>query len=477
MSLASTAGIVALAALAGSYGWGMRGTKIGGEKGAMLPGAFLGLIFAWFSGSEIIRDNFWLITAAGALGMFFGGTETYGQTLGFIVNKKPCANYSKGLGGVLLKGALWFGIFAAFIGISFTAMTGAYYKWTDFAVFFAVLAPLRLLGIWLFNKPLKPAENKFPKFYFSVDRQEEWGGLLLMLLALMVMMAIRKDIYSMMFCFAGMISGAAGWALGINLFYLAAFPLKNGRYFYGPLQKKGYVGGWKIMEFTLGAVGGIGTSLYFCLNFSKLREITGIIDANGAMWNPLGKIQGPASWIALGLLLMTGFQYFFYSKAKKNTTGRKKAERAGKAFELLEQPFYSFLPLFLVLCGGINMAQLISFFVLFWVIADKDFFERFAGTKTRWFWFAVLFGCCAAALAGEILLKNSYGPWQTWLMYCVSYELFELFWLAHLNTEQNRKDNRKITAVRLRRLSEPMVHGYFILQIIAMIIAGSFIFR
>ena len=32
-----------------SYAWGMRGTTIGGEKGAMLPGAMIGLLIAFFT--------------------------------------------------------------------------------------------------------------------------------------------------------------------------------------------------------------------------------------------------------------------------------------------------------------------------------------------------------------------------------------------------------------------------------------------
>jgi hypothetical protein len=477
MSFASTAGIVALTTLAVSYGWGMRGCKLGGEKGAMLPGAFLGLILAWFSGSEIIRENFWIITAVGALGMFYGGTETYGQTLGFIVNKKPCENYAKGMAGVLIKGALWFGICAAFLGIGFTAMTGAYYKWYDFVIFFAVLAPLRLLGIRIFNKPLKPAEKKSPKIYFSVDRQEEWGGLLFMLIALIVMMAVRKDTYSLMFCGAGAVSGAVGWAIGINLFKITCHPLNNGKLLLGSLQKKGYIGSWKIMEFTLGAVGGMGIALYYCLNFTKLKALTAIIETNGGIWNPLGKWTEPASWLAAALLLTTSFQYLFNSKAKKNKLKAKKYEMTSKVLEILEQPFYSYIPLLLILFGGVNMAQIITFFVMYWVIAEKDYFERFAETKARRLWFAVLIIGSAAILTGQILLKNGYSAWDTWLLYCVSYELTELCWMFRPEGIAEIKERRKSAPNYLRVLSEPMVHAYFVLQIAVLIIAGSLLFR
>lgn len=478
MPFPSTLGIVAFATLAGSYGWGMRGCKIGGEKGAMLPGAFLGLIFAWFSGSDIIRENFWIFSAVGALAMFFGGTETYGETLGFIIKSKPSENYAKGMVGVLIKGALWFGIFGAFIGIAFNAMTGTVYKWQDFVIFFALLVPLRFVGILLFNRPVKPEQNKFPKFYFSKTRKESWGGLLVLLIMLIVLMAVRGDTYSLMFSGAGALSGAIGWALGINLFYLTCQPLKSGKYFFGSWQTKGYIGSWKIMEFTLGAVGGLGTSFYFCLNYAKLQSIIGVIDIKGALWNPLGDKQNAAALISLVLILLTGFQYLFQSTHQKNVKPKSKTDYLGLLFEGLEQPFYSYIPLVFILLGGVRTAQIVSFFALFWVIAEMDFFERFIKTKARWFWFVVFIGGCVAILAGELFLPSSYTAWQTWLLYCVAYEFFELCWIIHVGRENvEAGDEKKPFYQRMRRLSEPLVHGYFLLQIAALLLIGFFVFR
>lgn len=473
MTLASTIALVAFASLAGSYGWGMRGTKIGGEKGALLPGAFLGLIFAWFSGSDILRENFWIPTAAGALGMFFGGTETYGQTLGFIVKSRPPENYKKGMYGVLLKGALWFGIFGAIIGMSFTAMTGSVYAPSDIILFFAVMFPLRYLGILLFNHPHRPKEKKFPKIYFSVDRHEEWGGLLFLLIGLIVLMTLRADTYALWFSLSGAVSGALGWALGINLFYLVNHPLKSGRYLMGKLQKNGFIGGWKIMEFTLGAVGGLGTALYFCLNFDALGDIANIIQANGGVWNPLGERADLYAWIALGLIMITSLQYLFQSEYRKKVKPGSKTDLLGKGFELLEQPFYSYIPLVLILLGGVKMAQIVAFFVLFWVSVQKDFFERFMAAKNRFLWLVILVGGAVAVLVGEILLPSSYSAWQAWLMYCVLYELFELFWLFRPEVLKELRASGKV----FRRMSEPLVHGWFLLQIAVLLVVGAFVFR
>ena len=94
---------IAFTTFAASYAWGMRGTLIGGEKGAMLPGAFIGVIIAWFSGGAI-RDYFWIPAAAGLMGMTFGGTEPYGETIGMVLHRnRPDHNPVKGYTGLAFK--------------------------------------------------------------------------------------------------------------------------------------------------------------------------------------------------------------------------------------------------------------------------------------------------------------------------------------------------------------------------------------
>ena len=46
-----------------SYAWGMRGTTIGGEKGAMLPGAIIGTILALCSNVFIVQEHFYIFAA------------------------------------------------------------------------------------------------------------------------------------------------------------------------------------------------------------------------------------------------------------------------------------------------------------------------------------------------------------------------------------------------------------------------------
>ena len=44
METQNTLAFLAISMVAMCFGWGMRGSAIGGEKGAMLPGAFMGIL-------------------------------------------------------------------------------------------------------------------------------------------------------------------------------------------------------------------------------------------------------------------------------------------------------------------------------------------------------------------------------------------------------------------------------------------------
>ena len=128
--------------LAMCFGWGIRGSAIGGEKGAMLPGAFMGIMCVWYTGSELLMENVYLFAAACALGYFYGGMEPYASTMELILHhNKPRYNPPMGYLALAFKGTLWGGLGSAFLGISFSAMSGVVYKWYDFVIFFA-LVPL-----------------------------------------------------------------------------------------------------------------------------------------------------------------------------------------------------------------------------------------------------------------------------------------------------------------------------------------------
>ncbi|HZK39223.1 MAG TPA: hypothetical protein VFD23_03615, partial [Clostridia bacterium] len=78
----------------------------------------------------------------------------------------------------------------------------------------------------------------------------------------------------------------------------------------------------------------------------------------------------------------------------------------------------------------------------------------------------------------------SYTAWQTWLLYCIAYEFFEICWMVHISKEKSEQlkqgeagREKKPFYKRFRRLSEPLVHGYFLVQITALLIIGFFVFR
>ena len=93
---------ILLAIVAMSLGCGLRGTIGGGEVGAMIPGALIGMILAEIAGISRVQSG--LIAAASALGFGLGGAETYGQTIGLLRENN---NAAWGVLGLSLKGGAW----------------------------------------------------------------------------------------------------------------------------------------------------------------------------------------------------------------------------------------------------------------------------------------------------------------------------------------------------------------------------------
>ena len=154
--------------LAMCFGWGIRGSAIGGEKGAMLPGAFMGIMCVWYTGSELLMENVFLFAAACALGYFYGGMEPYASTMALILHHdKPRYNPPMGYLALAFKGTIWGGLGSAFLGISFSAMSGVVYKWYDFVIFFALVPLSQEIGYRIFNTPYDPEHGRMPKIGFQ----------------------------------------------------------------------------------------------------------------------------------------------------------------------------------------------------------------------------------------------------------------------------------------------------------------------
>lgn len=94
------------------------------------------------------------------------------------------------------------------------------------------------------------------------------------------------------------------------------------------------------MEFTLGAVGGLGTALYFCLSYGKLQEITAVIEKNDSLWNPYADPQGIAMWVSLVLILITSLQYPFQNAYNPGVKAGSKTDYIGKILNAWNSPSF-----------------------------------------------------------------------------------------------------------------------------------------
>ncbi|MCL2512830.1 MAG: hypothetical protein FWF08_02920 [Oscillospiraceae bacterium] len=415
-------------AAAGSYGWAVRGTTLGKERGAMLPGAMLGLLLAWFSGSALLRERFWLFAAAGALGMFVGGCETYAQTMEFVKDGKKSPKPLKGNLGLALKGALWFGIAGAVLGISFSSAAG-FYKISEIILLFALMPILRGFGIRIANRPFDPENGVFPRIYISRNRPEEWGGMVMMLLELIVFMAAKGDRFALYLCVFGMLGGSVGWVMGINMMHKSLYPMnsknssKGGKYIFGSMQTKGMIDNWKIMENTLGAVGFIGIGAGFALAFPELQKHIAVIESGG-LWQPLGGREFTLSWamfgLAIGIDFLAGLLYLLLKKKLPKNT-----ERIG---DITQQVVYTYLSIPLVLLGAQRYSELVCVFLLYWVLMVElvSNGDKMPKVKGGWKFSIFIIAAGAALLVYQIMCGGSFTMLQPWLLYTAVYFIYQI---------------------------------------------------
>jgi hypothetical protein len=90
-----------LGAVSMSLGWGLRGSIGGGSLGAMIPEAMIGLVLCVLLGRQ---SDAGVIVAFAAIGVDFGGQETYGQTVGLSlqpdtsgVSRSRCSSFLSAL--------------------------------------------------------------------------------------------------------------------------------------------------------------------------------------------------------------------------------------------------------------------------------------------------------------------------------------------------------------------------------------------
>jgi hypothetical protein len=217
-----------------SLGWGLRGSIGGGPLGAMIPGAMVGLALCLLLGR--CRDA-GRIAAFAAIGVGFGGQETYGQTVGLSLHPET---FWWAILGFAIKGAAWGLLGGAFLGI---ALRPDRFTARRLAIAFALMCAGTWLGWSLINDP------KLIYFSNRLDRPrvELWAGLWL---GGLLLLAWLRERVPARFALYGTIGGGIGFAVGASL-----QPWGKGVWATMPL------GWWKGMELTFGGLLGLAFGL------------------------------------------------------------------------------------------------------------------------------------------------------------------------------------------------------------------------
>ncbi|MCR9294215.1 MAG: hypothetical protein NXI32_15960 [bacterium] len=263
-----------LTGMAAGMGWGIRG-QYGHESGAMIAGTLASLCLVLLAVPQAPS-----LVAARAAAMMtvaigIGGSMTYGQTLGLTHDPQLVGRWDAlcwGMLGLFVKGGLWIGFGAAFLGMG---LSGKRYGPRELALLVTALIGLWFVGVWCFNAPFDPENQRLPYIYFSDDwrfepeqdlrpRPEIWGGYLLCWLALWSYLRLaRKDILASRMAGIGILAGGLGFTGGQSI---QAFHAWNPHYFdaatLGNLADYvRYFNWWNMMETTFGFIWGAGLAM------------------------------------------------------------------------------------------------------------------------------------------------------------------------------------------------------------------------
>ena len=447
---------VVFAAFAVSYGWGMRGCVIGGEKGALVPGALLGLSISLFCGDGALIPYFPFFCAAGALGMTFGGIEPYAQTMSYILHreKEPFhGHYLKGCIGIFLKGALWFGMAGGVLGILPAALAGEY-KAEELALLFAAVPVASFVGTLIFNSPYNKEKGIFPKLYFSTSSREEWGGNVFAVLTLAVFAAVKKNFFALGSVAVGLIFGGIGFLVGLLIYdFTVRKHGKKQRYPFGSLQEKGYIDGWKIMEHTFGAISGGAVMLYFCLNSEKLCASFGRVQLESLAFG--GKKDGLAMIAVLVMLALSALQYVLIPLLEKG--GFAKID--SHWFELFERPLWASFALIFILGGSVRASLAAAFVTVAYALVEKgiDWFSCYK-KKT-----AVIIGLCVFFVGVLVyFFAGTVTPAVLAVLYTFIYIAVSLLYFFMPERVKKLKENGRPFSANFG--SSFTVHGHFLIQ-------------
>jgi len=302
---------VLLAALAGGMGWGIRG-QYGHETGAMIAGLLVSLVLVFLLCPHVSLLPAARAVAFGTIAMGFGGSMTYGQTVGLTQDPALIGNWEAlrwGMLGLAIKGGIWIGFAGLFLGMG---LGGVRYRWREILLLMLGLLGLYALGLWAWNRPFDPPNRILPPVYFSADwrwqptaelkpRPECWGGLLFAFAGAWLWTGlVRRDRLARSLALWGILGGL-GFPLGQSL---QAYHAWNPELFKTGIwtQLGPAMNWWNWMETTFGAF--MGACLGLGLWLSRRRI------------GPLGDsaempLKPGLEWLLLGvhlpLLVLTEF--------------------------------------------------------------------------------------------------------------------------------------------------------------------------
>ena len=297
---------VLFAAMAGGMAWGIRG-QYGHETGAMIAGLLVSLTLVFLLCPNMSARNVIRAVAWGTVAMGFGGTMTYGQTLGLTQNPQVIGNVEAwrwGMLALVIKGGVWIGFAGVFLGMG---LSGKRYGVKEMLLLMFGLLIAYFIGLRLLNSPFDPANHKLPAIYFSEHwhweapgkvlkpRFECWGGLLFALATVIVYAGWRrKDSLAWRLGLWGVLGGAIGFPLGQSIqSYHAWNPdfLKD-TFLAGTNP---FINWWNMMETTFGTVMGAALGLGLWLNRKRIRPVP---DAEEVF------MPSPVEWLLLIIHVM-----------------------------------------------------------------------------------------------------------------------------------------------------------------------------
>ena len=294
---------------------------------------------------------------------------------------------------------------------------------------FIVLIPVvKWLGFFLFNFPQKPEQNKFPKIYFSKKRFEIWGGLLLICVYIALFAAFKKEWFAVIMTVVGFLSGGLGFFIGNLLQTATTAEREDEKYIFGKLQRNGFISSWKLMEFTLGAVGALGTSLCFCLSYNRFVSayVSEIARHGGIVPLMTDKNYNLLTFVWLFILVLYTLRYVILRSDNKKLS--KIYNFVYGIEEYIIWPVFCYIPLFLSFSGNVFACEIFSFFLVFWLLAEEIIFdEKYKDKMVSITLGIVLAVFTLGTLAIQLFTTFKFTAFQTFLMYLLSYELTQLY--------------------------------------------------